>query len=99
MQVGVGWSSRIPQKMWISSYTAAQRNWQNIFALIDPLDSPTDWVAQASFPGDRRLISRKMKIFIYRQAAKITDYVWHLQLRKAVRPIKWDNQSFREVEF
>ena len=35
------------------------------FALIHPLDSPTDWVAQASFPGDRRLISRKMKIFIY----------------------------------
>ena len=51
--------------MWTSSYTAAQRNLQNIFALIHPLDSPTDWVAQTPFPGDRRLISKKMKIFIY----------------------------------
>ena len=69
-----------------------------MFALTHTWDSPTDWVTEASFLGDRSLVSKKMNISIYWQAEKLTDYVWHLQLRKAVPPMKWDNQSFREIE-
>ena len=69
-----------------------------MFALTHTWDSPTDWVTQASFLGDRSLVSKKMNISIYWQAEKLTDYVWHLQLRKEFPPMKWDNQSLQEIE-
>ena len=69
-----------------------------MFALTHTWDSPTDWVTEASFLGDRSLVSKKMNISIYWQVEKLIDYVWHLQLCKAVPPMKWDNQSFQELE-
>ena len=69
-----------------------------MFAWTHTWDSPIDWITQASFLGEQSLVSKKMNISIYWEAEKLTDYVWHLQLRKAVPAMKWDKQSFREIE-